>query len=82
MPAKPGGTRPKAHSAPWPVLRIALFGAILGAFLALFLSFAALLGGRVTGLAFWGRIALGALIGFLAVGALVALVNTLRRSAR
>ena len=75
------GPRPP-RPAPWPTLRVALFGAILGAFLALALGFAAALGGRVTGIAFWGRIVLGALLGFLVVGALVALANRLRRSAR
>jgi hypothetical protein len=65
---------------PWPVLRTGLYGAIAGAFLALFLTFAALLGGSVTGLAFWGRLGLGAVAGLLVSAGFVALRNRVART--
>lgn len=65
---------------PWSAVRTGLYGAIAGAFLALFLSFGALLGGSVTGLAFWGRLAAGAAVGLIVVAALVALRNRVARA--
>ena len=64
----------------WPAARIALYGAIVGAFLALFLNFGVLLGGSLTGLAFWARLALGALLGAFASASLVLLRNRIARA--
>ena len=64
----------------WKTGRLAMFGAVAGAFLSLLLVFAAALGGYVTGLAFWGRILLGALAGALVVALVSGLRNRLARA--